>query len=181
MRRLKEFFRGLTAGDVMSRAAVVLTEGMSVAAAARLLLERRRSAAPVIDAPGRCVGVLAAADLLAWAAEEDRVGEGGPAAGCVWCDWQVVGEGSPRRDEVRRHMTHDPLLVTSETRLAAVADALLGPRPRPVVVVDEGRRPLGVVSRRGVLAALATASRRGGGRSHRAWQRRSGGTPFARP
>ncbi len=158
MRQAEELFQALTAGEVMSRTVLVLPDGMSVVGAARLLLERRLSAAPVVDAPGRCVGVLSAADLLAWAADEARAGEGGPApAECVWCDWQVVGDGPPRRDEVRRHMMRDPLLVSSDTRLAAVADALLT-RPRPVVVVDEMRRPLGVVSKIDLLAVLAPAN-----------------------
>src|SRR5687767_2759014 len=108
MRRVEPIFRALTAGDVMSRAVVVLPHRMSVAAAARLLLERQVRAAPVADGPGRCVGVLSAADLLRWAAEGDRADEAGRAsAECVWCDWQVVDEEPARRAEVRRYMTRD--------------------------------------------------------------------------
>jgi CBS domain-containing protein len=66
---------------------------------------------------------------------------------------------STQRDEVRRHMTRDPLLVTADTRLAEIAEVLLDPR-RPVVVVDEERRPLGVVSSTDLLGALASAERR---------------------
>ncbi len=161
MRRAETLFHALNAGDVMSRAVVVLPRGMSVVGAARLLSERQLSVAPVIDAPGRCVGVLSATDLLRWAADGDRAGEESPGpTECVWCDWQVVDAKSTRRDEVRRYMTPAPLLVTADTLLAEIADVLLDPRRLPVVVVDEGRRPLGVISSRGLLAALASADRR---------------------
>jgi CBS domain-containing protein len=146
----------------MGRDVVVLPPGMSVVTAARLLRERQLPAAPVTDSPGRCVGVLSATDILRWAAGGGRAGEEGgvPAAG-VWCDWQVVDVKPTRRDEVRRHMTRDPLLVTADTPLAKFAEALLDPR-RPVVVVDEEWRPLGVVSSTDLLAALASAERRPG-------------------
>jgi CBS domain-containing protein len=160
MRRAEELFHGLATGDVMRRATLVLPHGMSVVAAARLLLERQVRVAPVTDILGRCVGVLSKADALRWAMNEDRADEesGAPAA-CVWCDWQVVDLQTTQRDEVSRHMTTDPMLVTPDTRLAAIAGILLA-HHRPIVVVDEKDRPLGVVSSNGVLAGLAFAGRR---------------------
>jgi CBS domain-containing protein len=161
MKRAGKLFHGLTTGDVMSRAVVVLPHGMSLVAAARLLLGQQLRAAPVTDTAGRCVGVLSAADILRWTADRGRTGEEGLAlTTCVWCDWQVVDAEPTRRDEVGRHMTRDPLLVTPDTRLADIAKILLDPSRRPVVVADEERRPLGVVSSRDVLAALASADRR---------------------
>jgi CBS domain-containing protein len=160
MRRAEELFYGLTAGDVMRRTTLVLPHGMSVVAAARLLLERQVRVAPVTDILGRCVGVLSEADALRWALDGDRADEeSGAPATCVWCDWQVVDVKTAQRDEVRRYMTPDPMLVTPDTRLAAIAGILLA-HHRPVVVVDEKDRPLGVVSSNGVLAGLAFAGRR---------------------
>lgn len=154
MKQAETLFDELMAGDVMSRTVVVLSRGMSVVAAARLLLDRQLSMAPVIDAKGRCVGVLSATDLLKWAANSVRTGGPAPTEG-VWCDWQVVSVESTRRDEVCRHMTANPLLVTPDTPLAEIADVLLDPRCRSIVVVDEGQRPLGVITSNGILAALA--------------------------
>jgi CBS domain-containing protein len=160
MRRAGTFFRGLTAGGVVNRARLVLPQEMSLVTAAHLLLEQQLGAAPVTDTYGRCVGVLSAVDILRWNLGEGRAGlEGTPPTACVWCDWQVVDVKSTERDEVLRYMTHDPLLVTVDTHLAEIADALLDPRRRPVVVVDEELRPLGVVSSKDVLAALASADR----------------------
>jgi CBS domain-containing protein len=157
---IRKLFHALTAGDVMNRAGAILPRGMSMATAARFLLEDRARVAPVTDGPGRCVGVLSAADCLRWAAGGRKADdEAGAPADCVWCDWQVVDEPAPR-DEVRQYMTRDPLLVRAETPLGEFADALLDPRPRPVIVVDEQRRPLGVVSSQGILATLASPDHR---------------------
>ena len=160
MRRAMRLLHALTAGDVMTRVAVVLPDGMSVAAAARLLLKERPRVVPVSDSCGRCVGVLSARGVLRWAADTVSAGSvRDAAADCVWCDWQVVDANSTRRHELRRYLTRDPLLVTADTCLAAIADALVD-RPRPVVVVDEVRRPLGVLLKRPLLAALSSAIRR---------------------
>ena len=160
MRRAEEFFHALTAGDVMGRAMVV-PRGMSVVTAARLLAGRRLHVALVTDAHGRCVGVFSEADFLRWVAGEGRADEGGDApTACAWSDWQVLDAESTRRGEVGRHMTCDPLLVTPDTPLAEIAEVVLDPRRCPVVVVDGQRRPLGVVSSKDVLAALASGERR---------------------
>ena len=56
-------------------------------------------------------------------------------------------------------MTRDPLLVMPDTSLAEIAEVLLDPHRRPVVVVDAERRPVGVVSSEDVLAALVSVER----------------------
>src|SRR5581483_1278185 len=160
MRRAEKLFHGLTAGDVMSPAVVVLPHGMSVVTAARLLLEQQVRVAPVIDTPGRCVGVLWAEDFLKWVADGGRAYQADdPLPECVWCEWQVVDVKAAQRDQVRGHMTRDPLLVTPDTSLAEIAEVLLDPHHRSVVVVEGERRPVGVVSSKEILAALASVER----------------------
>jgi CBS domain-containing protein len=56
-----------TAGDLMSRPAVTVLEGMPLWEAARLLAQSRVHGAPVVDEAGRCVGVLTVSDLARWA------------------------------------------------------------------------------------------------------------------
>jgi CBS domain-containing protein len=63
--------RDLLASDLMSREVSVLSQGMPLRDAARLLLEAGVSGAPVVDATGRCVGVLSAGDFLRSAANPD--------------------------------------------------------------------------------------------------------------
>jgi CBS domain-containing protein len=54
----------LTAGDLMTREVVRLSEEMPLREAARLLLQNQVGGAPVVDARGKCVGVLSAIDFL---------------------------------------------------------------------------------------------------------------------
>jgi CBS-domain-containing membrane protein len=157
MRRGEQLFHALTVGDVMSPAVVVLPHGMSLVAAARLLSEQELGAAPVIDTPGRCVGVLWAEDLLDWVADGGRAYQADdPLPECVWCEWQVVDVKAAERDQVRGHMTRDPLLVMPDTSLAEIAEVLLDPHRCSVVVVDGEQGPVGVVSSKDVLVALAS-------------------------
>jgi CBS-domain-containing membrane protein len=54
----------LTAGDLMTRDVVRLPMEMPLRDAARLLLRNQVGGAPVVDAQGKCVGVLSAIDFL---------------------------------------------------------------------------------------------------------------------
>src|SRR5262245_14008250 len=60
----------LTAGDLMSRQLVTLTQGMPLRDAARRLAEAHIHGAPVVDVLGRCVGVLSVSDLARWGARQ---------------------------------------------------------------------------------------------------------------
>jgi CBS domain-containing protein len=78
----------VTARDVMTCPVEVIPHTMSLRAAARLLVRAGISGAPVVDAEGRCVGVLSANDFVRWT-EEGAVGaeEGQPLA----CPYQQKG------------------------------------------------------------------------------------------
>jgi CBS domain-containing protein len=57
----------LTAGDMMSRDVVTVSADLSLREAALQLARREIHGAPVVDAVGRCVGVLSVTDLARWA------------------------------------------------------------------------------------------------------------------
>jgi CBS domain-containing protein len=57
----------LTAGDVMTRELVCLSQDVSMQEAARVLVENRISGAPVVNAQGKCVGVISSSDFVALA------------------------------------------------------------------------------------------------------------------
>ena len=57
----------LTAQDLLTREVVTLRAGMPLRDAARLMAAERVHGAPVVDAEGRCVGVLSVSDLMRWA------------------------------------------------------------------------------------------------------------------
>jgi CBS domain-containing protein len=70
MTQTKSLF-DLTATDLMSGVAVALREWMSLREAADELFRAGVHGAPVVDAGGRCVGVLSMSDLARWAVRQD--------------------------------------------------------------------------------------------------------------
>jgi len=74
---------------------------------------------------------------------------------CVLVDWQVVDVEKLPTDEVRRFMTPDPVTAQSATSIRVLARMMIDAHIHRIIVVDEGRRPIGVVSSTDVLAALA--------------------------
>ena len=64
MRAPSKSLQALTAGDLMSVDVIRLPEKMALRDAARLLLQNQISGAPVVDARGKCVGVISAVDCL---------------------------------------------------------------------------------------------------------------------
>ncbi len=63
-------FAALTARDLMSRDLVLVRQEMTLHDAAILLARAQVSGAPVVDAAGRCVGVVSSTDFTRWAAQE---------------------------------------------------------------------------------------------------------------
>jgi CBS domain-containing protein len=188
----------LTASDLMSRNVVTISQDTPLRAAAELLFQRRITEAAVVDADGRCVGMLSATDLIRWALQraggpEDDLPPacpyqvkghlltGSDAVICtlaegncplqemrplmggrhiavcrlrqgVGSDWQDFS-GGRHASAVRRYMTTDSI-VGAETPLSTLARAVLDVHVPTLIVVDEQHRPIGSVSRLGVLTAL---------------------------
>jgi acetoin utilization protein AcuB len=63
-RDVRSAFPGASVGKVMSAPAHVIRDEDSVEAAARLMLSRRISALPVVDAAGELVGMITTTDCL---------------------------------------------------------------------------------------------------------------------
>jgi CBS domain-containing protein len=74
---------------------------------------------------------------------------------CVLVDWQVVDVEKLPTDEVHRFMTPDPVTAQPATSIRVLARMMIDAHIHRVIVVDEERRPIGVVSSTDVLAALA--------------------------
>jgi CBS domain-containing protein len=177
--------------------------------AARLLLQNQVSGAPVVDAQGKCVGVLSALDVLRLAGKrEDATRPAGPplpiscpflvkrkgsdgkeitfctvlpgvcpiqvrqkdADGkeiivcsqphCVLVDWQLVEVEKLPADEVRQFMTADPVTVPPDTSIRTLARLMIDAHIHRIIVVEEERKPVGIVSSTDILAAVAYAEDR---------------------
>lgn len=81
--------RELTAEDVMSRTLVRLPEAMPLREAARLLLRNHVGGAPVVDAQGKCIGVLSATDFLRFAERRADTARPTSAPLLVSCGFQA--------------------------------------------------------------------------------------------
>jgi CBS domain-containing protein len=150
----------LIAADLMSRPVESIPRDMPLQDAARRLSKAGVSGAPVVDGSGRCVGVLSASDFVHWAergAHADKVHCTVPSA-CS-SDWQVMELEFLPRDEVRWHMTPDPVTVEQDAPLAQLAQTMVDAHIHRLIVVDEAHRPVGVVSSIDILAAVARTAR----------------------
>jgi CBS domain-containing protein len=151
-------FSTLTAADLMSREVVLIPKELSLRAAARLLSRNQISGAPVVDAEGRCIGVVSATDFVRWAEKDNEAATIATADTDCHCAWQVVEPERLPVDQVNRYMTCDPIMVSPQTPIRELARLMLDAHIHRVIVKDELRRPVGIVSSMDILAAVANAS-----------------------
>lgn len=79
----------LTAGDLMTRDVVRLTEDIPLPDAASVLFQNRISGAPVVNAEGKCVGVLSTLDFLHLVLKQPDLARAGSTALPNTCSFQV--------------------------------------------------------------------------------------------
>jgi CBS-domain-containing membrane protein len=144
----------MQARDVMTTTVVTVRPDTRVEQIAALLLERRISGVPVVDADGRLVGIVTEGDLM-------RRPELGTERHRGW--WlRLFGDERERAAEyARAHgtraeqvMTRHVVTVTEETPLGEIARLLEERRIKRVPVVRDGKL-VGIVSRANLLHGLA--------------------------
>ncbi len=143
----------MNAADVMTRKLITALPSMTLDEAVRLMLSHRISGLPVIDDRGLAIGMITEGDLL-------RRAETGTERQASW--WRTVLLGSERlaQQYVHTHarrveevMTHGVISVIPTTPLADVV-ALMETRGVKRLLVVEGARPIGIISRADLLRAL---------------------------
>ena len=142
----------MQAQDVMTTPVKTIDSGWTVQEAAKLMLERRISALPVLDRKARVVGVISEGDLV-------RRTELGTGAARSW--WlQLIG-GNAAGDYLKTHgtsvsdvMTSPAISVRRTTPLQEVARLLEKHRIKRVPVIEAGRL-VGIVSRADLVRRLA--------------------------
>jgi CBS-domain-containing membrane protein len=160
----------LTARDLMIGDVVTVPRDMGMQAAARCLENMHVSGAPVVDEQGRCMGVLSSSDFVACcAANRTRCAKHraeahcGPCTfpDCVGSEWQMVNVEESIEGVVRDHMTPDPVTARPETPIARLAQMMVDAHVHRLVIVDDQRRPLGIISTTDIVAAIARAEQDG--------------------
>jgi CBS domain-containing protein len=143
----------MQAQDVMTTEVVTVRASATVQEAARLMVQHRVSALPVVDGKGRLMGMVSEGDLV----RRTELGTDGERS---W--WLRAIGGMSARDYLKTHgawvrdvMTTPPVSVRSGTTLQKVASLLEQHAIKRMPVV-EGGRVVGIVSRADLVRTLAT-------------------------
>src|SRR5262245_7604134 len=141
------------ASQVMTRSVVTVPADATVYAAADILLGARISAAPVVDADGRLVGIVSEADLM-------NRPETGMVPAMSWLQRLLTDEARLARDYVRSHshhvadvMTRKVVTADERTPLLEIAALMQRNSIKRVPVVRNGK-VIGIVSRANLLQGL---------------------------
>jgi|SoiMethySBSTD1v2_1073268.scaffolds.fasta_scaffold606689_2 CBS domain-containing protein len=139
--------------DVMTPDPVCATSGSNLRDVARLLDEYEISGLPVVDDQDRLIGVISRTDLLR------RLLEGPPTARRDedWLDLLTADSATSVDVDVARLgtvddlMSVDPIIARTEETLARIARRMADERVHRLVVVDENRHPIGILTTLDVL------------------------------
>jgi CBS domain-containing protein len=134
----------MQARDIMTRPVITLRPDTSVRHAAEVLTDKQITAAPVVDADGRLVGMVSEGDLITGRFGHDPrshvrrdMAEPEPAAP------EIVGQV----------MTTTPIAMSPTADAADLAETMLMSDVRSIPIV-EGSSVVGIVSRRDLLRTL---------------------------
>lgn len=140
---------GQTVGECMTPNPVTVTDETTIAQAVRVMVEHNIKRLPVVDAQGKLVGMVSRIDVLR-ALSQPPVAE------------------SPRKSPLPgQHVQVGDVMMTNvptvriNAPLTEIVDLLVGHAQRRVVVIDEQRRVVGIITD-GDLIKRATAAERGG-------------------
>jgi CBS domain-containing protein len=141
------------ASDIMTSPVVTVGPDTQVGEAARLLLESRISAVPVVDAAGKLLGIVSEGDLM-------RRTETGTERRPSWWLALFSDAEAQARAFVKMHarrvadvMTRNVVTVAEDSSLEDIADTLEKHRIKRVPVM-RGDRLVGIVSRADLLHGL---------------------------
>ncbi len=141
------------AKDIMTVNVITVDPDTPINEVAKLLIERRISAAPVVDGDNKLIGIVSEGDLV------HRV-RGDHQGNRSW--WlSLIGDPQDEPQEyIRSHgktakdvMTKDVVTITEFTSVSEIAETLEVKRIKRVPVVDNGRL-VGIVSRANIIQAL---------------------------
>lgn len=147
----------LKARDVMTADPVCIGPSGTIRELARLFEKHEVSGLPVVDQAGKVIGVVSKTDLIR------RCSEGTDDIPPAYL-FEVLSEqgGDEETSEVipeplvcvEDFMTEDPLMVGPHLSAAAVARMMFEKRVHRVIVVDDEKFPLGIITTMDLLGAF---------------------------
>jgi CBS-domain-containing membrane protein len=160
--------------DAMARSVVTVAASQTMSEVAQVLRAHEVSAAPVVDDVGCCVGVVTASDFVK---REHDLWQRMPLAGeqpeCLPAtENQPYRLSSPMEDFAEYHMSTAVQSIDPAASLLKAARIMCAEHIHRLIVINELRQPVGVLSTMDIVAALVnvvdqqneeTARRRAGG------------------
>lgn len=147
----------MQARDIMVSPVVTVGPHASVQQVAKILLERRISAVPVVDPDNKLLGIVSEGDLIHRA-------ESGTERPYSWWLRLLTGDAEQATDYVRSHsvkvqdiMSQDVVTASPETPLNDIAMLLEERQIKRVPIVNREGQLVGIVSRSNLLQAIASA------------------------
>ena len=149
----------MKAADVMITNVIAVGPDACVQDVARILLDSRISAVPVIASDGKLLGIVSEGDLM-------RRAEAGTGRRRPWWLAILTGREVLANEYIREHsrrvtdvMTRNVVTATADTPLSTIANLLEKNAIKRVPIVEEGK-VIGIVSRANLLQALASPGTR---------------------
>jgi CBS-domain-containing membrane protein len=139
---------GKLVGDVMRRPAITVSPASSLREAARSMHEHGVKSLPVVDEAGKLVGVLGRLDVL------QAIASGHATRGGT-----TIAALPQERARVADVMEQQAPSVVRTAPLHDVLDRLLDTTSRQIVVVDDERHPVGVISPGDLIQRVGTGDR----------------------
>ena len=133
---------------VMSKPVVTVAPGAPVKEAAKLLVEHGISALPVVDEAGGLVGIVSEADLIPLETRPDPRTQATPIP--------PTAGSAPRR--VADVMTRKVITISTESEVSQAARLMIEADVKRLPVM-EGRRVVGIVSRRDLVKVIARSDK----------------------
>jgi CBS domain-containing protein len=149
----------LTAADLMTAPVTTIPSNTSLREAARLLRQGSITGAPVVDAEGRCVGVLSSSDFVTWAGKGGDAEKGEKRTSFIAPWGEIISLDDSPGNEVGRYMTSWPITAAPTTPIRELTRKMVDAHIHRVLVVVDQDRPVGIVSSTDILAAVAHADR----------------------
>ena len=143
----------MLASEVMTPSPLTVTRDTEIAEVARLILEHRVSALPVVGADGRLVGLVSASDLL----EREELGTAPALRWLVQKIWPHTAAKhylKTRGNRAEHVMSRRTVTIGQDAELTEVIRLMVERGVQRVIVVDEQSRPVGIVTRRDVLRTM---------------------------
>lgn len=143
---------GLRVEDIMNKEVLTINESDEMTVAAQKIFDAEITGAPVVNAAGRCVGVLSASDFVGRDAGEHSL--------------EMITRTSPdepyRIENLNDNLvgTHMSPLVQTVSADASMLDAgrlMCHERIHRLIVVDAAERPVGIISTLDLVAAMVGA------------------------